>query len=247
MNDLICIGEAEVLIKEYNGQRVVTFKDIDTVHQRPSGTANKRFIDNKKRFIEGEDYFTVSSSEIRKTHIFPISDNDFKDKTLITESGYLMLVKSFTDNLAWEVQRQLVKSYFKQSKPMTTAEKIHLLAQGNEELNQKVDKVEAEVKELKDTMPLLAVDCDLITKAVKTKGVEVLGGKDSNSYKDRSLRSRVYADIHREVKRQFGVTTYKAIKRNQCEKAVAFVRNYNVPFVLQEEISESNAQLSLVV
>ena len=50
MNDLICIGEAEVLIKEYNGQRVVTFKDIDTVHQRPSGTANKRFIDKTHLF-----------------------------------------------------------------------------------------------------------------------------------------------------------------------------------------------------
>lgn len=247
MNDLICIGEAEVLIKEYNGQRVVTFKDIDTVHQRPSGTANKRFIDNKKRFIEGEDYFTVSSSEIRKTHIFPISDNDFKDKTLITESGYLMLVKSFTDDLAWEVQRQLVKSYFKQSKPMTTAEKIHLLAQSDEELTHRVDEVEAKVEELEETMPLLAVDCDRITNAVKSKGVETLGGKDSNSYKDRSLRGRVYADIHREVKRQFGVTTYKAIKRNQCEKAVAFVRNYNVPFVLQEEIAENNAQLNLEV
>lgn len=131
------------------------------------------------------------------------------------------------------------------NKPMTTAEKIHLLAQGNEELNQKVDKVEAEVKELKDTMPLLAVDCDLITKAVKTKGVEVLGGINSNSYKDKSLRGRVYADIHREVKRQFGVTTYKAIRRSQCEKAVNFVENYNVPFVLREEISESNAQLVL--
>lgn len=247
MNDLICIGEAEVLIKEYNGQRVVTFKDIDTVHQRPSGTANKRFIDNKKRFIEGEDYFTVSSSEIRKTHIFPISDNDFKDKTLITESGYLMLVKSFTDDLAWEVQRQLVKSYFKQSKPMTTAEKIHLLAQSDEELTHRVDEVEAKVEELEETMPLLAVDCDRITNAVKAKGVETLGGKDSNSYKDRSLRGRVYADIHREVKRQFGVTTYKAIKRNQCEKAVAFVRNYNVPFVLQEQIAENNAQLNLEV
>lgn len=30
----------------------------------------------------------------------------------MTESGYLMLVKSFTDDLAWEVQRQLVKCYF---------------------------------------------------------------------------------------------------------------------------------------
>lgn len=32
--------------------------------------------------------------------------------TLLTKMGYLMLVKSFTDDLAWMVQRQLVKSYF---------------------------------------------------------------------------------------------------------------------------------------
>lgn len=35
------------------------------------------------------------------------------DITLITESGYLMLVKSFTDDLAWTVQRALIKTYFK--------------------------------------------------------------------------------------------------------------------------------------
>lgn len=174
--------------------------------------------------------------------------------TIINESGFYSLVfqskmkkaKEFKHWVTSEVLPSIRKtgSY---NKPMTTAEKIHLLAQGNEELNQKVDKVEAEVKELKDTMPLLAVDCDLITKAVKTKGVEVLGGINSNSYKDKSLRGRVYADIHREVKRQFGVTTYKAIRRSQCEKAVNFVENYNVPFVLREEISESNAQLALEV
>lgn len=152
----------------------------------------------------------------------------------------------FTDWVTSEVLPSIRKtgSY---NKPMTTAEKIHLLAQSDEELTHRVDEVKAEVEELKETMPLLAVDCDRITNAVKAKGVETLGGKDSNSYKNRSLRGRVYADIHREVKRQFGVTTYKAIKRNQCEKAVAFVRNYNAPFVLQEEIVENNAQLNLEV
>lgn len=177
-----------------------------------------------------------------------------QDVLFITEGDiYRLIMKSKLPSAekfeSWVMDEVLptIRKTGSYNKPMTTAEKIHLLAQSDEELNLKVDKVEAEVKELKDTMPLLAVDCDLITKAVKTKGVEVLGGKDSNSYKDRSLRGRVYADIHREVKRQFGVTTYKAIKRNQCDKAVAFVRNYNVPFVLQEEISESNAQLSLVV
>ena len=70
MNEVITIEYIEMQIKEYKGQRVVTFKDIDTVHQRAAGTANKRFLDNKKRFVDGEDFFTVSNSEIRKSLIF---------------------------------------------------------------------------------------------------------------------------------------------------------------------------------
>lgn len=176
------------------------------------------------------------------------------ETNFITESGlYAVILRSDKPNARkfrkWVTSEVLpsIRKTGSYNKPMTTAEKIHLLAQSDEELTHRVDEVEAEVEELKETMPLLAVDCDRITNAVKAKGVETLGGKDSNSYKNRSLRGRVYADIHREVKRQFGVTTYKAIKRNQCEKAVAFVRNYNVPFVLQEEIAENNAQLNLEV
>lgn len=176
------------------------------------------------------------------------------ETNFITESGlYAVILRSDKPNAKkfrkWVTSEVLpsIRKTGSYNKPMTTAEKIHLLAQSDEELIHRVDEVKAEVEELKETMPLLAVDCDRITNAVKAKGVETLGGKDSNSYKNRSLRGRVYADIHREVKRQFGVTTYKAIKRNQCEKAVAFVRNYNVPFVLQEEIAENNAQLNLEV
>lgn len=113
MSELIHIGNADISIKEYNGQRVVTFKDIDTVHSRPDGTARRNINTNKKRFREGEDFFLVGSDEIRTSRLFPISDNDYMDKVLVTEQGYLMLVKSFTDDLAWEVQRQLVNGYFR--------------------------------------------------------------------------------------------------------------------------------------
>ena len=112
MDNLVHIGNADISIKEYKGKRVVTFKDIDMVHERPDGTAKRNFNTNKARFIEGEDYFIVSADEIRTSRMFPISDKDFMSKALITEQGYLMLVKSFTDDLAWEVQRKLVSSYF---------------------------------------------------------------------------------------------------------------------------------------
>ena len=113
MGELIRIGNSDISIKEYNGQRVVTFKDIDMVHGRPDGTARKRFNDNRNRFIEGEDFFKISASEIRTTKLFDIPDKATSDYALMTEQGYLMLVKSFTDDLAWDVQRQLVNGYFK--------------------------------------------------------------------------------------------------------------------------------------
>ena len=109
MGDLVHIENADISIKEYNGHRVVTFKDVDLVHNRPEGTARKRFNDNKKHFIEGEDFFVRKTDEAAKDYGI-VAPNGL---VLLTEQGYLMLVKSFTDDLAWKVQRQLVNSYFR--------------------------------------------------------------------------------------------------------------------------------------
>lgn len=109
----VMIQETEIQIKEYQGKRVVTFKDIDMVHQRPEGTARKRFNDNRKRFVSGVDFFVINKpSEIRTLGIERPQGGVPEKVTLIAESGYLMLVKSFTDDLAWKVQRELVNSYF---------------------------------------------------------------------------------------------------------------------------------------
>ena len=118
MNELIHIQNTDISIKEYKGQRVVTFKDIDMVHGRPDGTARKRFADNRRRFIEGQDFFIVTpksleNSKMSEKRTTGIEEVNPRGTALITEQGYLMLVKSFTDDLAWEVQRQLVNAYFK--------------------------------------------------------------------------------------------------------------------------------------
>lgn len=112
MNELIHIGNADISVKEYNGQRVVTFKDIDTVHSRPDGTARATFNRNKERFVVGQDYFVCETYEAKE--LFGISAPN--GIALMTEQGYLMLVKPFSDDLSWEVQRQLVNGYFKARK-----------------------------------------------------------------------------------------------------------------------------------
>lgn len=156
----ISINGHDIVIKEYLGKRVLTFKDIDTLHQRPDGTARKRFNENRGHFIEGTDFFKISPSEFR-TAIGEMDSRQSNDVTLITESGYLMLVKSFHDDLAWEVQRKLVNGYFRvqtvQEQFADLSPELRLLI--NLEISQKqqakeLAKVKQEVQDIRDVVAL---------------------------------------------------------------------------------------------
>ena len=109
-------SDVEIPYLTYSGQPVLTFALIDCVHNRVEGTAGRNFRSNRKRFIDGEDFFYVTDSqsldEFRRSHPDVLKDAA-REATFITESGYLMLVKSFTDDLSWQIQRQLVKLYFR--------------------------------------------------------------------------------------------------------------------------------------
>ena len=112
MSNVITIENTEMQIREYNGQRVVTFEDIDSVHKRKTGSARKAFQNNKNHFIENEDFFLIKRENFNG-NIFPIEKIPPKGITFLTESGYMMVVKTFKDDLSWAVQRQLVNAYFK--------------------------------------------------------------------------------------------------------------------------------------
>ena len=132
-------------------------------------------------------------------------------------------------------------------KPMTTAEKIQLLAQGNEELSGRVEKVEDKIDSLENDMPLYGCEIDEIQKHVKRRGVDILGGKKSEAYHDRSIRSLVYSDIYCQLKREYGcVSSYKSIKRKYIADVHEFIDCYVAPLFLREQIADANAQMSFV-
>lgn len=244
MNNLIKIGNQEISEKTYNGKRVVTFKDIDLVHERPEGTAGRNFRENKNRFIEGEDYYSVKPSDIRDDDIRRSEINN-SGTYLITEQGYMMLVKSFTDDLAWTVQRQLVGNYFNKKKPLTATEQIRLQLQAIGEIDERVTAIDRDLQEFKQDMPILGIEESKITNAVKRKGVQCLGGKNTEAYKDKSIHRKVFADIYGQIKRWYGVASYKSIKRSQCEGAVKMIERYEMPFVLKEQVKDINSQMGL--
>ena len=131
-------------------------------------------------------------------------------------------------------------------KPMTLEEQLQIVAKGTLEVKEEIRKVNEDLQEFKKDMPLLALECQKITKAKNHKVVPLLGGKDSPAYKDNSIRQQVYSDIDAQLRREFGVNTYKAIKRNQCDLAVKIINEYELPMYLKDQIDSSNAQESFL-
>ncbi len=119
MENSLQVNDQQLMIKEYNNQRVVTMWDIANLHGVDTKNIRKNFASNRKYLLEGEDYFVLektsefahtlsASKEVSKKAIAAS-----KDIPVFTETGYLMMTKPMTDELSWQVQRILIKSYFK--------------------------------------------------------------------------------------------------------------------------------------
>lgn len=131
--------------------------------------------------------------------------------------------------------------------PMTIPEQIQCIAQGHVELKAEIDSVKKDLEDFKNDLPVLGIEEARISNAVKQKGIECLGGKDSNAYNDKSIRGKLYSDLHRQIRREFGVSTYKAIRRNQTDTAIEIIQSYVPPLILSEEIGCANAQQKLSI
>jgi hypothetical protein len=238
-------------VTEYKNIRVLTTQQIAEAYGTDTRIISNNFNRNKERYIERKHFVRLEGDEKREFinhHQFYDGSKNAKTLYLWTEKGAFLHAKSLNTDKAWEVYDRLVDEYFEKGsrKPMTIAEQIQLLAQGNVELEEKIEAVNDDLQEFKKDMPLLALECQKITKAKNQKVVPMLGGKGSPAYKDNSIRQQVYSDIDAQLRREFGVNTYKAIKRNQCDVAIKIINEYELPMYLKDRIDTENAQESFL-
>lgn len=241
MKETIMICENEMQVKEWDGKRVVTFADIDRVHERPAGTARKRFSDNRKHFKLNSDYYLIKPedfrmSEKRTSGIDPTKLNN-RGTILVTETGYLMLVKSFTDDLAWEVQRELVNTYFKTKE---LANRFRELSVSEETLNvmkecrDQIKKCASVFQQVADTSSIFQqiTECltinsrqqQIILQAGKDRVNYLLGGAHSVRYKE---QSRMYfKNMWQEFGKRFQCGTYKDLNPAYMDDACEWISKW---------------------
>lgn len=246
MNDIMIFNNEEfgqLRTTEINGEVWFVGKDVATI----LGYSNPRDAINKH--VDEEDKGVAKCDTL----------GGVQELTTINESGVYALVfgsklqsaKKFKHWVTSEVLPSIRKTGGYRI-PHTVGGQIQLLAQGYTELAQEVhefkEEVNTKIDKLENDIPLYGCEMEEITQHVKRKVVTILGGKDSAAYRNKSIRNSVFADIYRQLKREYGaVSTYKSIKRKYIADAHEFIDCYAVPRVIEDEIEEANSQVKLSV
>lgn len=240
MNGLQILNEQEVLGKQF----------------RVYGTSDEPL------FVADDVAEWIEHSNVTK--MLKSVDDDEKLTSLIVRAGQNRKVNMLTENGLYEVLMLSRKPIAKQFKakvkeilktirkngsygiPKTPSEQIQLIAQGYVELEQTVHGIKEDMTDLKDNMPLYACDIDEVSSHVKRKVVEILGGKESEAYRDKSVRGQVFSNIYTRLKMEYGVvSSYKSIKRKYLADVHEFIDCYELPRFLEELVSDANAQTRL--
>lgn len=238
-------------------------REINVFNSEEFGDIRAIEIDNEPWFVGKDVAEALGYSNTRDALATHVSDEDKNtvvisdgkrgnpNQSVINESGLYALIfgsklesaKRFKHWVTSEVLPAIRKTG-NYNIPMTIEEQLQIVAKGTLEVKEEIKRVDNDLQNFKEDMPLLALECQRITRAKNQKVVPLMGGKKAPAYKNKSLMHKVYSDVDAQLRREFGVNTYKAIKRSQCDFAVKIIEDYVLPMYLKEEIDSENSQLS---
>lgn len=239
---------------EWGGQVVITTAQLAEVYGTTSDNINNNFSQNSNRFEAGKHYILLTGEELRQFKNLPVINGVVSKNTsrlyLWTRRGASRHCKILGTDKAWEQFDYLEDNYFEKKQqpklPQTPMELLELHYEAIKQVDSKVNNLEERFNDFEQSLPLLPEDADDVSKEVKKRVVEILGGKNSNAYHDKSLSQKVFMDAYRNLKGNFDVSSYKAIKRNRKGAAVQIAREYKPPLYLMEQIQAENSQMKFL-
>ncbi|MEM5644705.1 ORF6C domain-containing protein [Bacillus cereus] len=251
MNQLTVVNETAArseIVFEANGEVVTDSIMIAVVFGKEHNNVLKDI--RKQIDYAGKEFGQVNFHQ--STYIN--SQNKRMPKYDLTEEAFTLVVMSYNTKEAVQMKIKFIEEFKRMKQHIQNQQKVpkdpmsvlKLTFEALEGQAQEIQHIKSDVKDLRENAPLYAVECDEISKAVRKLGVLLLGGKDSNAYQDNSLRRKLYSDIYSQLHREFGVNSYKAIKRHHLDRAIQIINEeYSVPTILDEEIMTTNAQINM--
>lgn len=249
MDGLTVVNERKNnLVFESNGEIVTDSLTIASMF----GKEHNNVLKDVRKQIDyaGQEFGQVNFHQ--STYIN--TQNKRMPKYDLTEEAFTLVAMSYNTKEAVQMKIKFIEEFKRMKQhiqnqhqlpkdPMSILKLTFDVLEGQK---QEIQDIKSDVKDLRENAPLYAIECDEVSKVVRKLGVLLLGGKESNAYRDVSLRKKVYSDIYSQLHREFGISSYKAIKRHHLDRAIQIINEeYSLPIILEEEITATNAQINM--
>jgi len=180
------------------------------------------------------------------------SRNQQQPMYYMNRDGFTLLAMGFTGSKAMEFKLKYIEAFNKMEKivrqelPQTPEEKLALTMEVTTRINKRLGKVEEKIIEIENKQEINSDQRYKLWITRNRKAVEVLGGKESDAYQDKSLTRKVFRALERDLKDNFTISRYEDLRRDEFDSAIKFIENWYPPYPLKREISLKNSQMKII-
>ena len=227
-------------------------ENLVIMHNRQAVTTSlqvaKSFEKQHKNVLQSIQNLAAENSATRNMFVEGTYVNRGKEYPMVymNRDGFSLLAMGFTGAKALQFKLAYIEAFNEMEdnlrqhpQPLTLPEQIQIIAQGYDDLSK-------DVEDIKNRMGLPGNMAHTFSKRRNAKVIEVLGGKKSNAYEDKTVRSRVYRALFSSYCETFNQDRYNDLPMKDFDRALAFIENWYPPFELQQVIQDANAQMTIL-
>lgn len=238
MDELVIMHDEKVVTTSLKVAEIFEKEHRDVMKSIRNLTAQNFAV--KKMFVE-ESYLN--------------SRNQQQPMFYMNRDGFTLLAMGFTGSKAMEFKLKYIDAFNKMEKQIKEETQFRLPTNLNEmstmfysvmkDQDKKIEEQGEKVNFLMNLSGLTSPRNKELTKARNKKIIQVCGGSESNSYQDKSLRSKLYNELFKSYRHRFDVNQYVDTPMKRFDEAKDYINNWYPPFELKDEIEKANAQGNL--
>lgn len=237
-------------------------KDLVIMHDQQAVTTSLKvaeiFEKEHKDVMKSIRNLTAQNFAVKKMFVedsYLNSRNQQQPMYYMNRDGFTLLAMGFTGSKAMEFKLKYIEAFNKMEKQIKEETKFRLPTNLNEmstmfysvmkDQDKKIEEQGEKVNFLMNLSGLTSPRNKELTKARNKKIIQVCGGSESNSYQDKSLRSKLYNELFKSYRHRFDVNQYVDTPMKRFDEAKDYINNWYPPFELKDEIEKANAQGNL--
>ena len=238
MNEIIKITKDENGNSVVSGRELHEFLEVKT----PYKDWFPRMVEYG--FTENVDFISLAQKCAKPNGGRPKIDHAL---TLEMTKEISMIQRTEKGKQARQYFIEVEKAYKEKYKlPQTPEEKLALTMEVTTRINKRLGKVEEKIIEIENKQEINSDQRYKLWVTRNRKAVEVLGGKESDAYQDKSLTRKVFRALERDLKDNFTISRYEDLRRDEFDSAIKFIENWYPPYPLKREISLKNSQMKII-